>query len=69
MKSDHIEGYSSFALVCIIPYTFHPMLPASSCICIVGTDLSAVIMGAGLVLRAACTVVLVYVSIRLGESQ
>jgi hypothetical protein len=31
--------------------------------------LSAVIMGAGLVLRAACTVVLVYVSIRLGESQ
>ena len=34
MKSDHIEGHSSFAPGCIIAYTFRLILPASSLICI-----------------------------------
>jgi len=34
MKSDQIDGNSLFAPVLIIPYTLHPILPASSCICI-----------------------------------
>jgi len=34
MKSDHIDGHSSFAQVRMIPYTPCPILPESSCTCI-----------------------------------
>jgi len=33
-----MEGHSSFATVPVIPYTLHPILPASSCICISQSD-------------------------------
>jgi len=38
MKSDHIEGHTSFALVHMMPYTLRPILSASSCICISRSD-------------------------------
>jgi hypothetical protein len=38
MKSDEIDGHSSSAPVRIIPYTLHPIHPASSCICISQSD-------------------------------
>jgi len=38
MKSDHVEGHSSFAPVGIIPYTLCPILPVSSGICILRSD-------------------------------
>jgi len=38
MKSDQIDSHSLFAPVRIIPYTLHPILPASSCICISQSD-------------------------------
>jgi hypothetical protein len=38
MKSDHIEGDLSFALVRTIAYTLRPILSASSCICISHSD-------------------------------
>jgi hypothetical protein len=34
MTSDHSEGHSLFALVCIIPHSFHPILSVPCCICI-----------------------------------
>jgi hypothetical protein len=44
MKFDHKEGHSSFAPVSIIPYTFGPILPASSCFCTSWAD-SMVLQG------------------------
>jgi hypothetical protein len=38
MISIHIEGHSSFARVCEMPYTLHPIVPASSCISISQSD-------------------------------
>jgi hypothetical protein len=39
MKSDQIDGRSLFVPVSIIPYTLHPILPSSSCICIIAVRL------------------------------
>jgi len=44
MKSDHIEGISSFAQVRIVPYTLCPILLASSCNSISLSD-SVVLLG------------------------